>query len=224
MTCPKCGHAQPESDECARCGLVFRKLHARPLAAAVVPEPPIEPAPRSRSLAPLLIAAMFGAAIFGYARQREPKATSLSARARPARSTSVAAQEGSLLETPRSAWYEGASGYAEAEREHRLRGTSMVVYFYTDWCGYCKRMDSGILSTTEASVFLDRTLKVKVNPEQGSAEQALASSYGVRGYPSFFVVSAKGPPSRVHPFQRDASGQWIEMTPGEFVAECRQRL
>ncbi|SPF43344.1 hypothetical protein SBDP1_440002 [Syntrophobacter sp. SbD1] len=28
LTCPKCGHVQPESEECSRCGLIFRKHQA----------------------------------------------------------------------------------------------------------------------------------------------------------------------------------------------------
>jgi thiol:disulfide interchange protein len=118
-------------------------------------------------------------------------------------------------------WYAGAGGYERAVAEQRASGAPMAVYFYVDWCPYCARMGREILPAREVRQFLDGVVKVRVNPESGAAEAALAEEFGVRGFPSFFVVPQVGGVDRakVHPFKRDG-----DLTPSEFVEECRRAL
>lgn len=118
---------------------------------------------------------------------------------------------------PVSPWYEGAEGYRQANLERERYGRPMAVYFHTDWCGWCRKMESEILSASETNGYLDEITKVRINPERGKEEAALARQYGVRGFPSFFIVPASGGSGRkVHPFSANHA-----MSPAEFVAACR---
>ncbi len=120
-----------------------------------------------------------------------------------------------------SKWFAGADGFAEATKVHEGRGKPMWVYFYTDWCGYCRRLDREILSSDAVSASLDDVVAVRINPEQGPQEQALASRFGVTGFPSFFVIGNEaGRPREVPPFHREGK-QWMALTPAEFVTACR---
>jgi thiol:disulfide interchange protein len=116
-----------------------------------------------------------------------------------------------------ASWYEGARGFADADAERKKTGAPMVVYFHTDWCGWCRKLESDYLASKEGADFLRGVLRVRVNPEEGSDENALAAEFGVRGFPAFFVVSADGGSKRrVHPFTTEGF-----MSPAQFVEACR---
>lgn len=115
-------------------------------------------------------------------------------------------------------WRTGASGYEEAAAEAKASGAPLVLYFYTDWCGFCRRLDSTYLSSPEVQGFLSSAAKARVNPESGAPERELASRFGVRGYPVFLVFPASGGgPRRVHPFRGGG-----DASPSEFAEECRR--
>jgi thiol:disulfide interchange protein len=122
-----------------------------------------------------------------------------------------------------TSWFSGADGYALAVREQQQTGAPMAVYFYTDWCGYCKRLERNVLSTGEVeSYFSSKLIRVKVNPEDGPAEDALGRQYAVTGYPSFFIVRASVPrPQKIRPYKRQ-SGTWVPMGPSDFIAALEQ--
>jgi thiol-disulfide isomerase/thioredoxin len=120
-----------------------------------------------------------------------------------------------------SAWLYGAAVYERALARHRQSRKPMLLYFYTDWCGYCRRFDRDILSSTEFSRYLKDVIAVRINPELGTSERALAGQYGVTGYPSFFVLPAGSDQAlKVHPFVRQ-DGKWAAMTPAAFVQACK---
>lgn len=101
----------------------------------------------------------------------------------------------------------------------------MVVYFYTDWCGYCRRFEEQVLYTPEVDRFLSHVMvRVRVNPETGSQERAIANGYAVNGYPSFFLVAPAPDRRKLSPYRDDGSGL---MSPAEFVSflegEVRER-
>ncbi|MEJ2053214.1 MAG: thioredoxin domain-containing protein, partial [Calditrichaceae bacterium] len=85
-------------------------------------------------------------------------------------------------------WKSGATGYYTAQKTALTSEKPFIVYFKTDWCGYCKKMDANYLSTFQFSNFLYNIPKVVINPEKGQQEKALARQYGVTGYPSFFIL------------------------------------
>lgn len=119
-------------------------------------------------------------------------------------------------------WYEGAEGYRQGLEHARLEGRPMAVYFRTDWCPYCRQLETSLLSTAEVENYLRYLVKVRINPEKGSVERQLASQYRVRGYPAFFVhVDVDQSPRKVSR-TTVADGERRLMTPEEFVRTVRR--
>lgn len=122
-----------------------------------------------------------------------------------------------------SVWLQGADGlFGAIESLKQERAASpMVVYFYTDWCGYCRQFERELLGTAPVKEYFGDVLAVRINPESGSREREIADYYGVSGYPAFFVHSGKSNTlSRVERM-RVENGQPRLMTPDEFIAAVR---
>lgn len=121
-------------------------------------------------------------------------------------------------------WLSGADGFEQAIE--RRRGTSdvMLLYFYTDWCPYCRRLNNDILGSPVMQEYIDHVIAVRINPEKGAREDALAKAHGVNGYPGFFVVPpGTSQPVHIHPFSKqDGSSTWSAMTPEEFRRACEE--
>jgi len=116
--------------------------------------------------------------------------------------------------TPSYSWYEGASGFERGVEESKREGKVLAVYFYTDWCPYCRELDRELLTRAKVEEFLKYLVKIRVNPESGRRERMLANEYGVRGYPSFFIQSTPdAAPSKI----RRTSSDGLK-SPEEFVA------
>lgn len=100
-------------------------------------------------------------------------------------------------------WFYGGAGYTRAVELQKELNVPLVVYFYTDWCSYCRTLDNQYLPSTPVQVYLRGVVKVRINAEHGFAERALAKRYGVSGYPSFFVMrNPAARPVNVSPFRR----------------------
>ncbi len=114
-------------------------------------------------------------------------------------------------------WYEGADGMERAVAEARQHEKPLVVYFRTDWCGYCRQFERDLLSTEEVSLFMDKLVAVVINPEAGRREANLAEMYGVRGFPAMYLHPATL--ERPQPIQRMMIGDGRPRlkTPVEFV-------
>ncbi len=88
-------------------------------------------------------------------------------------------------------WLDGpqglVKGIAAAETEKRI----LIVYFYADWCGYCRQFEKDLLGTPAFRAFVRDNEAVRINPDKGDPERRLAGHYGVRGYPSFFVYGSR---------------------------------
>ncbi len=114
----------------------------------------------------------------------------------------------------RAGWYEGAAGYERARLERSRRDAPLIVYFHTDWCAYCRRLDEEFLANDAVAGWLNRSLRVAINPEDGDAELALARTFGIGGYPGFFVLRPGSEEARrVHPFRRGrtiSTAQFLE--------------
>lgn len=91
----------------------------------------------------------------------------------------------------------------------------VLVDFYTDWCGWCKKMDEATYKNKDVVKLLsEKFIVIKLNPEKNAqysfnnqtvSGSQLARMFGVRGYPAtgFF----------------DASGQFITIVPGYIPPE-----
>jgi len=68
-------------------------------------------------------------------------------------------------------------------------GKPVMVDFYTEWCGWCKKLDEDTYSNARVKAKAAEFVAVKVDAEQ---HQASASKYGVEGFPTIVFTDAKG--------------------------------
>jgi len=88
-----------------------------------------------------------------------------------------------------SSWYDGGTGFGQAEREQSLVKAPMFVYLFTDWCPYCKGFEREVLGNGDVDRYLRaRVIKARVNPEQGPSEAAVEARLRSRGYPSLYLI------------------------------------
>ncbi|MCH9609419.1 MAG: Disulfide bond reductase DsbH [Chlamydiales bacterium] len=92
--------------------------------------------------------------------------------------------------------YQSAMQMAQKERK------PLILYFTgSDWCGWCKKMDSEIFSSPEFTsavgskfifVKLDFPMNQKLPQEEIQQNAQLKQRYGVTGYPTIVIVDASG--------------------------------
>ena len=69
----------------------------------------------------------------------------------------------------------------------------LVMYdFYTDWCGWCKKLDAEVYPQADVQKAMQAFEFRKVNAEGDSASRALAAKYNVTGFPTIVFVDSKG--------------------------------
>lgn len=116
-------------------------------------------------------------------------------------------------------WLHGATGYARAVEVQRELNISMVVYFYTDWCPYCRTLDEQYLKDPSVHRALQRTVAVRINPEYGVEERRIADRFGVDGYPSFLIMdNPTARPRELQPFRKNGN----HLTPQQFARACEE--
>lgn len=123
-----------------------------------------------------------------------------------------------------SSWYEGASWFRRVSQERDKTHAPLLVYFYTDWCGFCRNFERNLLGDNTVDRFLrDRIVKLRVNPEKSAENQALANRFGVTGYPSLFVTTEVSDGRRVGIFaERSEGGEAVTRPPDSFIADLQR--
>ncbi len=83
-------------------------------------------------------------------------------------------------------WYAYDEGMALGKNEKK----SVFLYFYADWCSYCVKMAKETLQDPSVvSLLNENFIAIKVDVEK---EKKIASSYGVRGLPTTWILEEKG--------------------------------
>jgi thiol-disulfide isomerase/thioredoxin len=113
-----------------------------------------------------------------------------------------------------SDWQHGARGHAQALSSAERAMEPMVVYFHTEWCPWCRKLNERYLRNGQVRDVLSGMQKVEINPETDSAGKALFSKYGGKGYPSFHVlVPGSGEPTKkISPFRRTSEQSLAEFS------------
>lgn len=108
-------------------------------------------------------------------------------------------------------WLPYNEGLLKAEKESKY----VLIYFYTNECGWCKKMDKETYSNEEVQKILsDKFVAIKINAksenkvvEKGKkiSERELAIMYQVSGYPTTWFL--------------ESNHDWIAPLPGYAAAE-----
>jgi thiol-disulfide isomerase/thioredoxin len=80
---------------------------------------------------------------------------------------------------------EWLTDFEAAVKEATNRKTLIVADFYTDWCGWCKKMDQTTFSNPAVVKLLKDYVPLKVNAEK---QKPLAQRYRITGYPTVAVI------------------------------------
>jgi thiol-disulfide isomerase/thioredoxin len=120
-------------------------------------------------------------------------------------------------------WLQGAEGLYDAilKLKDLESPPPLVVYFYTDWCGYCRQFERELLGTDPVKKYFEEVLTVRINPESGPQEREIASYYGVSGYPSFFVHSGRSKTLSAIDRMKMEGGRPVLKSPAEFIDTVR---
>lgn len=82
--------------------------------------------------------------------------------------------------------------FERALTKARIEGKPVMIFFYTDWCGWCQSMDRYIFSNKKMTDFSSRELiSLRMNAEKKKAF-ALLRKYRVRSYPTVIFVNPQG--------------------------------
>lgn len=108
-----------------------------------------------------------------------------------------------------------AGTYNEALEEAKLKNKLVFLDAYTDWCGWCRKLDKTTFSNASVISYLnDNFVIMKVNIEKGDGP-ALRSKYSVNSYPTLLFINSKG--KEVHRI----SG-YVDAT--DFLVEAEQAV
>ena len=79
-----------------------------------------------------------------------------------------------------------SAAVAFAKKNHTL----VMVDFYTDWCEWCKKMDTDVYPDQRVITAVDQFASVKLDAEKEGAD--LAEKYDVDGYPTILILDTQG--------------------------------
>lgn len=85
-------------------------------------------------------------------------------------------------------WFKGDLEAAQAEA--RERNAVIMIEFYTDWCNWCRRLESDTFSNAEVQQELRAFVAIQLNAEKGGAD--LAKRFGVDTYPTMVFLDSSG--------------------------------
>ena len=114
---------------------------------------------------------------------------------------------------------------SEAIELNRMEPRKMMVDVYTDWCGWCKRMDAQTFSSVEVANYLNKNFyPVKFNAEMRDSLTLGDRTYyfvdqGRRGYHEVAAILTKGRLSYPTIVYLDEELRHIAVEPGFKTAE-----
>jgi len=98
----------------------------------------------------------------------------------------------------------------------RAEDKLVVADVYTDWCGWCKKMDQTIYSDPAIVALSRQQVFVKVNAEDRGQGQDFAEQMRVQGYPTTIILDGQGRVLNIVKGYIDSPRAF-----GEFVREAR---
>jgi thioredoxin-related protein len=80
--------------------------------------------------------------------------------------------------------------YAGATAEAKASGKLIMIDFYTDWCGWCKKLDADTYPAPEVVKQADSFVSIKLNAEKDADGIRLAKKFGINGYPTILFLDS----------------------------------
>ncbi len=78
---------------------------------------------------------------------------------------------------------------AQAKEAAIAQNKPILIDFYTEWCGWCKRLDKDTYANAKVIEAAKNFICVKIDAEK---EKQLTASYNVRGFPSTVFLKSDG--------------------------------
>ena len=108
-------------------------------------------------------------------------------------------------------WNSFDAGMEKAKSSHK----KVLVDVYTEWCGWCAKMDKEVYTDPEVKDYLSKNFVIiKMNAEgngkvhykgQGYSPGQLAAAFGVKGYPATLFMREDSEPITLLPGYAEAS-------------------
>jgi thioredoxin-related protein len=77
----------------------------------------------------------------------------------------------------------------KAKKDKKL----VMVDVYTDWCGWCKKLDKDTYSDKAVGEMLEKNfIALKVNPEKSKKVEKLSKTWETKGFPHIVFLDATG--------------------------------
>jgi len=97
-----------------------------------------------------------------------------------------------FLQTPHEAyaisWYHN---YDKAVRKAKVQDKPIMIDFYTDWCGWCKKLDKDTFANKKVSSLSEYFICIKVNADK---DKKTKNKYKVNSYPTILFLDSKENP------------------------------
>jgi thiol:disulfide interchange protein len=73
-------------------------------------------------------------------------------------------------------------------------GKPSAVYFFTDWCPYCKRMEKNTFSDPRVTAALEpyRKIRVDMTDTRSAETRSHASHFGITSFPAVLFFDSRG--------------------------------
>jgi thiol:disulfide interchange protein len=81
------------------------------------------------------------------------------------------------------------TSYEEAVQSAGKKKLPVMIDFYTDWCGYCKKLDNETYVNGDVVAKAKGFVSLKINAD---VEQDLAGRYNIRFFPTILFVDQAG--------------------------------
>lgn len=83
-----------------------------------------------------------------------------------------------------------AKAYSKAKSASKASGKLIMIDFYTDWCGWCKKLDADTYPAPAVVKQSTQFVPIKLNAEKDADGIRLAKKFGVTGYPTIIFMDA----------------------------------
>ena len=69
----------------------------------------------------------------------------------------------------------------------------VMVDVFTEWCGWCKKLDKDVYSNKEVAEALAKNfVAIKLNPEESTKNKKVAAKFQVNGFPTIIFLDSNG--------------------------------